>query len=53
MAQSGRLERRYADRAIQAEEVSWNDEKSNTYPYMMIALALAFVGFGVSVGLTA
>ena len=35
------------------EEASWNDEKSNAYPYVMIALGLAFVGFGVSVGLTA
>ncbi len=53
MDQSGRLERRQGDRGIRAEEASWNDEKSNSYPYVMIALGLAFVGFGVSVGLTA
>lgn len=53
MDQSGRLERRQRDRGIRVDEASWNDSKSNTYPYVMIALALAFVGFGVSVGLTA
>src|SRR5918911_1570756 len=53
MDQSGRLERRQRDRGIRAEETSWNDEKSNAYPYVMMALGLAFVGFGVSVGLTA
>ena len=38
---------------MQADEGSWNDQKSNAYPYVMIALGLAFVGFGASVGLTA
>jgi hypothetical protein len=53
MDQSGRLERRQGDRGIRANGASWNDEKSNSYPYVMIALGLAFVGFGASVGLTA
>jgi hypothetical protein len=53
MDQSGRLERRQRAQAIRAEEASLNDEKSNAYPYVMIALGLAFVGFGLSVGLTA
>ena len=53
MDQPGRLERRQRDRSIRAEETSWNGEKSNAYPYVMIALGLSFVGFGVSVGLTA
>lgn len=53
MDQSGRLERRQGDRGIRVDEASSNDGKSNTYPYVMIALALAFVGFGVSVGFTA
>src|SRR5919202_5712340 len=53
MDRSGRLERKQRDRGIQTEESSWNDEKSNAHPYVMIALGLAFVGFGVSVGLTA
>jgi hypothetical protein len=34
-------------------EGSWKDQKSNSYPYVLIALGLAFVGFGASVGLTA
>src|SRR5215208_2126482 len=53
MDQPGRLERRQRDRGIRAEETSWNGEKSNAYPYVMIALGLSFVGFGASVGLTA
>jgi hypothetical protein len=53
MDQSGRLERRQRDRGIRADEASWSEEKSNAYPYVMIALGLAFVGFGMSVGLTA
>ncbi len=38
---------------MQADEASRKDGKSNSYPYVMIALALAFVGFGASVSLTA
>jgi hypothetical protein len=38
---------------MQADEGSWNEQKSNSYPYVLIALGLAFVGFGASVGLTA
>ena len=38
---------------MQADEDSWNDQKSNSYPYVLIALGLTFVGFGASVGLTA
>jgi hypothetical protein len=53
MNQSGGLERRQRDRGVRADETSGNDEKSNSYPYVMLALGLAFVGFGVSVGLTA
>jgi hypothetical protein len=33
-------------------EVSRSGEGSNTGPYVLIALAIAFVGFGVSVGIT-
>jgi hypothetical protein len=53
MDQPGRLERRQRDQGMRADEVSQNDEKSNSYPYVMITLGLAFVGFGASVGLTA
>jgi hypothetical protein len=53
MDQSGRLERRQRGQGIRANDASRNDEKSNSYPYVMIALGLAFVGFGASVGLTA
>lgn len=53
MDQPGRLERGQRDRDMQADEGSWNDQKSNSYPYVLIALGLAFVGFGASVGLTA
>ena len=53
MDQPGRLERRQRDRGMRADETSWNDEKSNSYPYVLIALGLSFVGFGASVGLTA
>ena len=53
MDRPGRLERRQRDRDMQADEGSWNDQKSNSYPYVLIALGLAFVGFGASVGLTA
>ena len=38
---------------MRADEASRNEEKSNSYPYVLIALGLAFVGFGASVGLTA
>ena len=53
MNQPGRLERRQRDRDMRTAEGSWNDQKSNSYPYVLIALGLAFVGFGASVGLTA
>ena len=53
MDQPGRLERRQRDRDMQTDEGSWNDQKSNSCPYVLIALGLAFVGFGASVGLTA
>lgn len=53
MDQPGRLERRQRDRDMQTDEGSWNDQKSNSYPYVLIALGLAFAGFGASVGLTA
>jgi hypothetical protein len=53
MEQPGRLERRQRGRGIQTNDALRNNEKSNSYPYVMIALGLAFVGFGTSVGLTA
>jgi len=53
MDQPGRLERRQRDQGIRADGTSPNDEKSNSYPYVLIALGLSFVGFGASVGLTA
>src|SRR5215210_8819135 len=53
MDQPGRLERRQRDRGMRADEGSWNNQKSNSYPYVLIALGLSFVGFGASVGLTA
>jgi hypothetical protein len=53
MNQSGGLERRQSDRGMRAAETLGNDETSNSYPYVMLALGLAFVGFGVSVSLTA
>jgi hypothetical protein len=53
MDQPGRLERRQKDRGMRTDEGSWNDQKSKSYPYVLIALGLAFVGFGASVGLTA
>jgi hypothetical protein len=53
MDQPGRLERRQRDRDMRADEGSWNGQKSNSYPYVLIALGLAFVGFGASVGSTA
>jgi hypothetical protein len=53
MDQPGRLERRQRDRGMRADEGSRNEEKGNSYPYVLIALGLAFVGFGASVGLTA
>src|SRR3712207_2048294 len=53
MNQPRRAEHGRQDRAIQADEGSWDDQKSNSYPYVLIALGLAFVGFGASVGLTA
>ena len=52
--QPGRLERsRHRDRGMRADEASWNDEKSNSFSYVLMALGLAFVGFGASVGLEA
>ena len=53
MDQPGKLERRQRDRRMGADEASWNDQKSKSYPYVLIALGLAFVGFGASVSLTA
>jgi hypothetical protein len=53
MNQPGRLQRRQRDRGMRTDEGSWKDQKSNSYPYVLIALGLAFVGFGASVGLTA
>src|SRR5215217_7461358 len=53
MDQRGRLERRQIDGSIRPDEDLWNDQKSNSYPYVLIALGLTFVGFGASVGLTA
>jgi hypothetical protein len=53
MYQPGRLERRQRERGMRADEGSPNDQKSTSYPYVLIALGLAFVGFGASVGLTA
>jgi hypothetical protein len=38
---------------MQADESSGSDQKSNSYPYVLIALGVAFVGFGASVSLTA
>jgi hypothetical protein len=53
MNQPNKVERRQRDWDMQADEGSWNNQKSNSYPYVLIALGLAFVGFGASVGLTA
>jgi hypothetical protein len=53
MDQPERLERRQRDRNIRTDEASRNDEKSNSYPYVLIALGLAFMGFGASVSFTA
>jgi hypothetical protein len=53
MHQPSKVERRQRDWDMQADEGSWNDQKINSYPYVLIALGLAFVGFGASVGLTA
>lgn len=54
MDQPGRLNRRHRARGrMLADEASWNDEKSNSYPYVLIALGLAFIGFGASVSFTA
>ena len=53
MDQSGRPERKQRGRGIRANDASRYEEKSNSYPYVMIALGLAFVGFGASVGITA
>ena len=53
MDQPRRLARRQQDRDMQMDDASWRDQRSNSYPYVLIALGLAFVGFGASVGLTA
>ncbi len=53
MDQPGRLERRQRDQDMRADESSWNDQKSNSTPYVLIALGLAFVGFGSAVSITA
>jgi hypothetical protein len=38
---------------MRADERLWDDQKSSSTPYVLIALGLAFVGFGASVGITA
>jgi hypothetical protein len=38
---------------MRADESLWNDQKSNSTPYVLIALGLAFVGFGSAVSITA
>ena len=38
---------------MRADEASSNDEKSNSFAYVLIALGLAFAGFGASLGLEA
>jgi hypothetical protein len=53
MDQPGRLEGRHTNRRMRTEEASPDDQKNNSYSYVLIALGLAFVGFGASVGLTA
>ena len=53
MDQPGRLERSQRDQDMRADESSWNDQKSNSTPYVLIALGLAFVGFGSAVSITA
>ena len=53
MDQPRRLARRQQDRDMRTDEVARKDQRSNSYPYVLIALGLAFVGFGASVGLTA
>ncbi len=53
MDQPGRLERRQRDQDMRADESLWNDQKSNSTPYVLIALGLAFVGFGSAVSITA
>ena len=53
MDQPGRLERRQRDQDMRADESSWNDQKSNSTPYVLIALGLAFVGLGSAVSITA
>ena len=54
MDRPGRIERRRRNRGVRAEETSWNDgEKSSSSPYVLIALGLAFAGFGASLGLEA
>jgi hypothetical protein len=53
MDQPGRIEGRQRNQDMLTEEASPDDQKGNSYPYVLIALGLAFVGFGASVGLTA
>ena len=53
MDQPGRLEGRHRNWRTRTEVVSPNDQKGNPYPYVLLALGLAFVGFGASLGLTA
>ena len=40
------------DRRDERREIWRSDEDSNTGPYVLIALALAFAGFGASIGIT-
>src|SRR3712207_543544 len=53
MDQPRRLARRQHDRDMRPDAAAGKDQRSNSYPYGLIALVLAFVGFGASVGLTA
>jgi hypothetical protein len=53
MDQPRRIEGGQRNQDMLTEEASADDQKGNSYPYVLIALGLAFVGFGASVGLTA
>ena len=53
MDQPRRIEGRQRNQDMLTEEASADDQKGKSYPYVLIALGLAFVGFGASVGLTA
>jgi hypothetical protein len=53
MDQPRRIEGGQRNQDMLTEEASADDQKGKSYPYVLIALGLAFVGFGASVGLTA